>query len=108
MVQYLLSELKKERGDFYGGTGRTENNDAAGVGADGAAAASGRGRGRADRQQELPLGKIASLGVAFEPIMDLVQSVAGPGVQSQLYKVTTRQGTFGCVPQWQQAFGELS
>lgn len=42
--------------------------------------------------KKLPLGKIASLGVAFEPIMDLVQSVAGPGVQSQLYKVTIPAG----------------
>ena len=42
--------------------------------------------------KNLPLGKIASLGVAFEPIMDLVQSVAGPGVQSQLYKVTIPAG----------------
>lgn len=42
--------------------------------------------------KKLPLGKIASLGVAFEPIMDLVQSVMGPGVQSQLYKVTVPAG----------------
>ena len=49
--------------------------------------------------KKLPLGKIASLGVAFEPIMDLVQSVMGPGAQSQLYK-----GAFGCVSQWQRLF----
>lgn len=42
--------------------------------------------------KKLPLGKIASLGVAFEPIMDLVQSVMGPGAQSQLYKVTVPAG----------------
>ena len=50
--------------------------------------------------KKLPLGKIVSLGVAFEPIMDLVQSVMGPAVQGD----SPGRGAFGCVSQWQRLF----
>ena len=58
----FLSELKKREGNFYGGTGRTENDDVAGAGADGAVAASGRRGGRADRKQETAIGEDCVVG----------------------------------------------
>ena len=61
-----------------------------------------------EKRTKLPLSKLANLGVAFEPLVSIFQSITSNGVAtSGLYRVTIPNGISGHLAQFQDGSGFL-